>query len=98
MRFNGLLLNNLGSEGIEINGDSQLVVKQLNDDYKVKAKRIMPLFKRVMILKSKLKDVHFHWIAREQNKEADVLTNKVYNKALRDNPEFFDRVLGRGLG
>ncbi len=88
-----LLANNLNSDRIEIKSDSQLVVKQLSGDYKVKAIRIIPLYKKVLQLKNKFKDLQIKWVTREQNKEADGLTNKAYIKTLQDNPEYLDRAL-----
>lgn len=88
-----LLEKDLGSAKVEIKSDSKLVVNQLTGDYKVKAKRIISLYKQVLLLKSKFQDVQIRWIPREENREADRLTNKAYNKALQDNPEYLDRVM-----
>jgi ribonuclease HI len=87
-----LLANNLGSTKVEIKSDSQLIVNQLTGDYKVKAKRIISLYKQVLLLKSKFKEIHINWIPREKNKEADKLTTKAYNKALQENPGYLDRI------
>jgi ribonuclease HI len=54
--------------------DSQLLVKQLNGEYKVKAEKIIPLNRKVKMLLQDLK-VTFEWVRREQNKEADELAN-----------------------
>jgi ribonuclease HI len=88
-----LLATNLNSDRIEIKSDSQLVVKQLSGNYKVKAKRIIPLYQKALLLKSKFKELEIKWVAREQNKEADALTNKAYLKTLQDNSEYLDRSL-----
>jgi ribonuclease HI len=88
-----LLENNLGSTKVEIKGDSQLIVNQLTGDYKVKAKRIISLYKQVLLLKSKFQDVQIKWVPREKNREADRLTNKAYNKALQENPEYLERAI-----
>ena len=87
-----LLANNFNSNKVEIKSDSQLVVNQLTGDYKVKAKRILPLFKHVLFLKTKFQDIQIKWIPRDMNREADTLTNKAYNKALLENPEYLDRL------
>ena len=87
-----LLANNFNSKKVEIKSDSQLVVNQLTGDYKVKARRILPLFKQVLFLKTKFQDIQIKWIPRDMNREADTLTNKAYNKALLENPEYFDRL------
>jgi len=88
-----LLEKNLGSTKVEIKSDSQLIVNQLTGDYKVKSKRIMSLYKQVLLLKSKFQDIQIKWIPREKNREADRLTNKAYNKALQENPEYLDRAI-----
>ena len=87
-----LLANNFNSKKVEIKSDSQLVVKQLTGDYKVKARRILPLFKHVLFLKTRFQDIQIKWIPRDMNREADTLTNKAYNKALLENPEYLDRL------
>jgi ribonuclease HI len=88
-----LLENNLGRAKVEIKSDSQLIVNQLTGDYKVKSKRIISLYKQVLLLKSKFQDIQIKWIPREKNREADRLTNKAYNKALQQNPEYLERAI-----
>jgi ribonuclease HI len=88
-----LIANNLIADKVEIKSDSQLIVNHLSGNYKVKAKRIIPLYQRVLLLKSKFRDVQIKWVPREKNREADMLTNKAYNKALQENPEYLDRVI-----
>ena len=87
-----LLANNFNSKKVEIKSDSQLVVNQLTGDYKVKAKRILPLFKQVLFLKTKFQDIQIKWIPRDKNREADRLTNKAYNNTFLENPEYLDRL------
>lgn len=92
-----LLENGLGSGGIEVVGDSRLVVSQLNGDYKVKNARLIPLFRDAATLLKKFKKAEVRWVPREQNREADRLTEKAYNQAFVDNPELFDKIKsGRG--
>lgn len=95
-----LVASNLVSDKVVINSDSQLVVNQLEGNYKVKAKRIIPLYRQVLLLKRKFSDVEISWVPREKNREADRLTNIAYNKALQENPEYLDRAVkeGKGLG
>jgi ribonuclease HI len=87
-----LLANNFDSKKVEIMSDSQLVVNQLTGDYKVKARKIIPLFKQVLFLMTNFQDIQIKWISRDKNREADRLTNKAYNKALLENPEYLDRL------
>lgn len=86
-----LLANNFASTKVVIKSDSKLIVNQLTGEYQVKAKRIISLYKQVLILKRKFQDIQIKWIPREKNREADRLTNKAYNKALQENPEYLDR-------
>ena len=86
-----LAASGLTSDKIVINSDSQLVVNQLEGNYKVKGKRIIPLYKQVLLLKAKFSDIEIKWVPREKNREADRLTNIAYNKALQEYPEFLGR-------
>lgn len=63
--------------------DSQLVVEQLNGNYKMKNEGLKPLFWQIreMILDLGGK-VSFKHIPREQNKEADALVNKALDMKL----------------
>jgi ribonuclease HI len=56
--------------------DSQLVVEQLNGNYKVKSEDMKPLHARVQELRSRFALVTFQHVRREQNKEADRLVNE----------------------
>ncbi|RJR31318.1 reverse transcriptase-like protein [Candidatus Parcubacteria bacterium] len=60
--------------------DSELVVKQLNQEYKVKNNDLAPLFVRVWNLKIEFYKIRFFHIPREENKNADRLVNKVIDE------------------
>jgi ribonuclease HI len=90
-----LLAANLYLSKIEIKSDSQLIVNQLIGNYKVRAKRIIPLYKQALVLKKKFRHIEIKWVPRESNREADNLTTKAYNKALQDNPEYLDKIISR---
>lgn len=83
--------NNFTSEKILVKSDSQLVVNQMNGKYKVKAKKIIPLYRKAVLMRNKFPALEIVWVPREQNKEADKLTNIAYNKALQENPEYLDK-------
>jgi len=70
----------LGTEEIRFYLDSQLVVEQLNGNYKVKNKDLQPLFVRIYNDSLNFKKVTYSYIPREQNKEADSLANKAMDK------------------
>jgi ribonuclease HI len=52
----------------------------------------LPLFQQVLFLKAKFQDIQIKWIPRDKNREADRLTNKAYNNALLENPEYLERL------
>ncbi len=65
----------LGAQQVDCYLDSELVVKQLNGEYKVKNKDLAPLFIKIHNLRLKFKQAKFHHILRDKNKAADRLAN-----------------------
>ena len=61
---------------VEIRSDSELMVKQLNGEFKVVNENIQPLFLDIWNLKIDFLKVKFKQIPREKNKEADRLVNE----------------------
>ncbi|MEK7634644.1 MAG: ribonuclease HI family protein [Patescibacteria group bacterium] len=61
---------------IEIKTDSELIVNQLNGEYKIKEKSLIPFFIEIWNLKQDFGKVNFIHIPREENKEADRMVNK----------------------
>ncbi|MBP9822473.1 MAG: ribonuclease HI family protein [Candidatus Pacebacteria bacterium] len=65
-------------EKIDCYADSELMVKQLKGEYKVKDSNLRNLFMEVLKLKSALKvPVSFHHVKRAKNAEADAIYNEV---------------------
>ena len=64
------------SSEIEIRSDSELIVKQLNAEYKILDSKIQPLFLEIWNLKFDFGKIKFKSIPRERNKEADRLANE----------------------
>lgn len=60
--------------------DSELVVKQINREYKVKNKDLAPLFLEVYNLSLSFKKIKFSHIRRELNQEADRLANEAMDR------------------
>ena len=60
--------------------DSELVVKQLNHEYKLTEKHIQQLFLKIWNLMLDFKDVKFYHIKREKNIIADSLVNQALDK------------------
>lgn len=63
----------IGEREVHIKSDSELVVRQVNDEYKVKDIKLKQLKRRIDSLCKGL-EVHFEHIPRERNKEADKLS------------------------
>ncbi len=63
--------------------DSELVVKQLNGEYKVKDLNLKILYERVLTKVGKISCVKFVHVRREQNKIADMLVNKALDRDRR---------------
>ncbi|MFH0854562.1 MAG: reverse transcriptase-like protein, partial [bacterium] len=61
---------------VEIKSDSELLVRQLNGQYKILEPRIKDLFIEIWNLKTDFKKVKFTLIKREKNQEADRLVNE----------------------
>lgn len=70
----------LEAEEVECYLDSELVVKQLNREYKVKNADLAPLFLKVHNLSLAFKKIIFIHVRREQNKEADRLANEAMDR------------------
>jgi ribonuclease HI len=60
--------------------DSELITKQMRQEYRVKDKDLQPLFIKAWNAKIILKKVRFHHITRDLNKEADKLLNSELDK------------------
>jgi len=61
---------------VEIRSDSELMVKQLNGEYKLSDPKIQQFFIEIWNLKTDFKLIKFKHIPREKNKEADKLVNE----------------------
>jgi ribonuclease HI len=69
----------LGVRQVELNSDSELVVRQINGRYRVKKEALKPLFQRVKKLQGSLESCTINHIPRQQNREADRLANAALN-------------------
>jgi len=62
--------------------DSQLIVEQMNGNYKIKNEGLKPLYLEIReIILNIGGKITFQHIPREQNKEADLLVNEAIDKA-----------------
>jgi ribonuclease HI len=82
--------HNLTTEKLLFFADSQFLVKQIQKEYKVKAKNIIPLYHKVETLLKNL-NYTFQWIPRDDNKRADELANiGIEKKGSVENYEFVE--------
>jgi phosphoribosylglycinamide formyltransferase-1 len=63
-------------EQLVIFSDSELLVKQINGQYRVKSELIKPLYEQAVSLLSGFKSWKVHHITRDKNKQADSLVNQ----------------------
>ncbi len=72
----------LGASRVRLFADSELLVKQLNGQYKVKNEGLKPLHHKVKELIAKIGSVEVQYIPRAQNREADALANKAIDEKI----------------
>mgnify|MGYP001589600059 FL=1 len=65
---------------VEARLDSQLVVRQMNGEYKIKHPNIVPLAAEVKEMVRAFKSVSFTHVYREDNAEADSLANEAMDR------------------
>lgn len=70
----------LGAKEVAVFMDSELVVKQLKHEYKVKNKDLAPLFLQVYNLSLNFSKISFTHVYREHNSEADKLANEAMDR------------------
>lgn len=70
----------IGGEELEFYLDSELVVKQLNREYRVKDANLAPLFVEIWNRGLSFKKITWHHVRREFNKEADKLVNEAIDE------------------
>ena len=66
--------------GVEVNMDSELIVRQLTGQYKIEEERLFPLFIKIWNLKMDFDSIEFHHVPREKNREADTEVNRALDK------------------
>lgn len=72
----------MGEAEIHIKSDSQLVIRQVSNEYKVKDPKLKPLKREIDKLCKSL-EVHFEHISREKNAEADKLAKEAAERGKR---------------
>lgn len=66
----------LGVRNVAVYSDSELLVKQMNGEYKVKNAGLLPLYRQADQLRREIPSVSIQHVYREQNARADRLCNE----------------------
>ena len=76
---------------VRVMGDSQLVIRQINGEYKVLAPHLVEYHAQLRRLADSFERIQFVWIRREANSRADELSKQAleveWDRAGRDRPE-----------
>lgn len=72
----------LGVREVEVLADSQLMIRQLGGSYKVKAENLKPLHGEALALLRGFDKVKLVHVPREQNKEADEMSNRAIDERM----------------
>jgi len=73
---------------IELRSDSELLIKQLEGEYKILEPKIVSLFITVWNLRIDFKKIKFKRISRAKNREADRLVNEALNSQAKQGTIF----------
>jgi formyltetrahydrofolate-dependent phosphoribosylglycinamide formyltransferase len=69
----------IDAEQLTVFSDSELLVRQINGQYKVKSEQIRPSFRQAVSLLGEFKNWQVRYIPREKNEQADKLVNQALN-------------------
>ena len=70
-----------GIRAVRIEADSELMVKQMRGQYKVKSVDLQPLFERAKKMSQSFDSFRMDHVYREQNRDADRLANEALDEA-----------------
>ena len=69
-----------GIRALRVESDSELMVKQMQGQYKVKSEDLRPLFERAKKMSQGFESFRIDHVYREQNREADALANEALDE------------------
>jgi ribonuclease HI len=75
----------MGRKKVRVQSDSQLLVRQLNGEYRVKDEKLKVLFQRAVSLLRRFDAYRILHVPRESNKLADRLANRGIDDAVKSN-------------
>ncbi len=82
--YTGLIIGlteavNQNIKHLDVKGDSELIIKQMNNEYKVKSTNIIQLHKNAKKLTNQFNEITFSHVYRNDNVRADELANDALN-------------------
>ena len=83
------MAKSLGAESVVVQGDSQLIINQVNGMCEAKEDRMKKYLSRVKQLVEKFKEANFIQLPREENMEADALAKAASAEGAMDE---YDKV------
>ena len=86
--YNGLLAalryaQQHGHRAVRIKSDSELLVKQMRGEYKVKNAGLLPLYRQARMMAEGLERIVYEHVRREHNKDADRLANLAMDEGMK---------------
>jgi ribonuclease HI len=72
-----------GIGALRVESDSELMVKQMRGQYRVKSEDLKPLFERAKKMSQTLESFRIDHVYREQNRDADSLVNQALDETSR---------------
>jgi ribonuclease HI len=72
----------MGIKELDVLADSELMVRQLNGDYAVKAEHLKPLHEEAKALLKAFTEIEIRHIPREENGQADAMSNRAIDERL----------------
>nr|WP_298658546.1 ribonuclease HI family protein [uncultured Flavobacterium sp.] len=92
MSLEYLIENGLNNERVFVRGDSKLVIMQMTGRWGIKEGRYVDVAKETFGLLKQFPKIYLKWIPREENQEADGLSNRYWieNNDFDDLIDFYE--------
>ena len=71
----------VGADEVDLFSDSQLMVRQMIGQYRVKNEGLKPMYATARALARQFDRCDFHYVRREKNRRADALVNQALDRA-----------------
>ncbi len=80
----------LGAKSVIVNSDSELMVKQMRGEYRVKNPGLQELYRQAVAFRQRFESVTIKHVYREQNTQADALCNEALDYPSDAKPRVAD--------